>query len=421
MKRIVVLILSLILLVSIGVPTAIAQNKGETVLENSINLSSFSNQLEREQKTKEMLGIETWSATDKITVKLKGNNKDGPVSGEISIKAGNRTYQVSVEGDVTTVWVDSNALQTVVLNGNISLGGTSEPVTVYCVIDGAVKESFINVSIGYPSEDALPSRLVYGNVTPNISKYFSSLNNTEESNLDNVSESEAENGNFSIMSATDIRLRESTIVYVGSYYLMRIEGGSDDVLRSGQTHKSVARVFTYNAQAAAYYQNMTGYMSKSNGAIKATVGIENRVYTVQHDRYPFDSTNTTATVFIPYWLPWLGWGYLDASFSVDSLSVSSYISGSSHTANSVEWTYNRAGGFPNTDYVNDPNSLTQREGLFGRMSVTPQVSSATSMSQHYRGGLTYLIAYYDPDWGVWFADTLTIRTSACMTILTVMP
>ena len=82
--------------------------------------------------------IETWSTTDKITVKLKDNKKDGPVSGEISIKAGNQTYKLSVEGDVATVWVDNNELQSLVLNGDLLLGGTSQPVTVYCVIDSAV-------------------------------------------------------------------------------------------------------------------------------------------------------------------------------------------------------------------------------------------------------------------------------------------
>ncbi|MDP3486915.1 MAG: hypothetical protein Q8S19_03145 [Bacillota bacterium] len=138
MKRTVALVVLTILLVSIGVPAAIAQNKGETVIENSINLSSYSNQREREQKTKETLGIETLSTTDKITVKLKDNKKDGPVSGEVSIKAGNQTYKVSVEGDVANVWVDNNELQSLVLNGDLLLGGTSQPVTVYCVIDSAV-------------------------------------------------------------------------------------------------------------------------------------------------------------------------------------------------------------------------------------------------------------------------------------------
>ena len=376
MKRTVALVLLMILLVSIGVPAAIAQNKGETVIENSINLSSYSNQREREQKTKETLGIETWSTTDKITVKLKDNKKDGPVSGEISIKAGNQTYKVSVEGDVATVWVDNNELQTLVLSGDLLLGDTSQPVTVYCVIDPAVKESFINVSIGYPSEDALPSRLVYGKVTPNISKYFSSLSNTDDSKKEPVFENKGQNSDFSIMSATDIKQRNSTIVYVGSYNLMRIEGGSDDVLKSGQAHKSVTRVFTYNSQAAAYYQYMTGYTSQTWGAIKATVAVENRVYSVQHDRYPYDPKNKNVDVQIPYWLPYLGWGYLDVTFSIDSMSISSYISGNSWMANSVEWTYNRATGFPNTNYVNDASNLTQTEGLFGRDRKSTRLNSS---------------------------------------------
>lgn len=421
MKRIVALVILMILLLSIGVTAAVAQNKGETVIENSINISSYSNQLEREQITKETLGIEAWSTTDKITVKLKDIKKDGPVSGEISIKAGNQTYKVSVEGDLATVWVDNNELQTLVLSGDLLLGDTSQPVTIYCVIDPAVKESFINVSIGYPSEDALPSRLVYGKVTPNISKYFSSLSNTDDSKKEPVFENKGQNSDFSIMSATDIKQRNSTIVYVGSYNLMRIEGGSDDVLKSGQIHKSVARVFTYSSQSAAYYQYMTGYTSQTWGAIQATVAVENQVNSVQHDRYPYDPTYKNVDIYMPYWLPYLGWGYLDVTFSVDSMSLVSYKSGISWMANSVEWTYNRAAGLQNTNYVNDPNNLTQTEGIFGRMSVTPQVSSATSMSQLYRGSLTYLIVYYNPATGYWESDTLSIPKSSCGTTLTVMP